>query len=189
MHARFPKRFQSTRAHAGARRYRCCGDSIVAILPALVSIHAPPRGRDSRRPDVQFESAQGCRSFNPRAPRGATSFFAGDRILTHVGRVARCFNPRAPRGARHVLRGFDQQLQALRLHLCRSFKSHARPRGARRCAPQHSVSVQGWLMNVSIHAPHAGRVTLDAMANSGRSPLTLYVSFHAPHGGRDAPTN
>ena len=185
------------RAPCGARQRK-----MVAIYKQEVSIHAPRAGRDLRAYPPQTCSI--C--FNPRAPcgarpvaaddfvdrylfqstrpmRGATPRIRAHKVLDyvsihapHAGRDGSlstgasdslCFNPRAPCGARPAM---------FRNHRSRHLFQSTRPmRGATTVLEDLPIVIQ-----VSIHAPHAGRDLL-----SQGQVLRNCVSIHAPHAGRD----
>ena len=149
-----PKGFQSTRPARGATR-------AVSLLakPGIVSIHAPRAGRDPFWDSIAAREE----SFNPRAPRGARRDIARNRCTTSG------FNPRAPRGARLGDRIADATSP--------QFQSTRPARGATVKDPKDS-----WLMEVSIHAPRAGRD--DAWLF--RPPPDQGFNPRAPRGARQA---
>ena len=82
--------FQSTRPLGGATS----GILRVHLQMKVVSIHAPPGGRDY---GATMQPALPCLGFNPRAPWGARP---GPPRRSRP--LPRCFNPRAPWGARQA---------------------------------------------------------------------------------------
>ena len=166
-----------------------------------VSIHAPHAGRDctivhdqpagssfnpralcGARPSRRSSSRRSS-SFNPRAPCGARlhacrcKCCAGSfnprtpcgarRLSLLLHGLGRCFNPRAPCGAR------PSSLSTSRFMA--RFQSTRPVRGA--TCFQH---LRRGVLDVSIHAPHAGR---DVIFPSFFSAIA--VSIHAPRAGRD----
>ena len=169
------QRFQSTRPLRGATAklqpaYQTLDISIHAPLagrdaairercaPCGISIHAPLAGRDVA--SIIFLTPLSISIHAPLAGRDMENGL-GDINITH-------FNPRAPCGARRAYLG--REITFFR------FQSTRPLRGATREAARRLLDLQ-----ISIHAPLAGRDAIRAGSPSASST----ISIHAPLAGRD----
>ena len=150
---------------------------------ALVSIRAPPKGRDGQRRQGENPGLVSIRA----PPKGR------DMLPSVVKTWLPCFNPRAPEGARHP---------SFSTMLAMSLFQSARPRRGATSSPQCRRHNAG----VSIRAPPKGRdpgasfgvssyPCFNPRAPEGARPLPRYlsspdyqVSIRAPPKGRDART-
>ena len=172
------REFQSTRPMRGATL-----GSILAANTQIISIHAPHAGRDG---DIYGDKEGLDENFNPRAPCGARQSrrfrYVRDR---HFNPRAPC-GARPMLRDQYGIYILFQSTRPMRGATSRSGKPLSRPRyfnPRAPCGARRSLAIlQGIPPYFNPRAPCGARRTTFAQV-----ALRLQISIHAPHAGRDLP--
>ena len=176
--------FQSTRPARGATHKA----DIIAILSAIISIHAPREGRDWQLVLILCFLLY----FNPRAPRGARPEYWSGRIRPERISI------HAPREGRDALTEEDERKVEISPHRLSTppppgggrrapvrgiaFSTYFNPR-APRGARRSKLAFVLFVLRISIHAPREGRDRV------GRSSCSIFRIFQSTRPARGATFN